>query len=69
MGNTGKCNVKYYRSYAGLSQRELAKLTGTAASTICEIESGKRIPNVLLAIKISRILDKKVEDLWEDEDS
>ncbi len=60
------CKVKYYRTFEGLSQRELALLSGTAASTICEIESGKRIPNVLLAVRIARVLGKQVEELWED---
>jgi putative transcriptional regulator len=60
------CKVKYYRTFEGLSQRELALLSGTAASTICEIESGKRIPNVLLAVKIARALGVPVEDLWDD---
>lgn len=60
------CKVKYYRTFEGLSQRELASLSGTAASTICEIESGKRIPNVLLAVRIARVLGKQVDELWED---
>ena len=60
------CKVKYYRMFEGLSQRELALFSGTAASTICEIESGKRIPNVLLAVRIARVLGKQVEELWED---
>lgn len=60
------CKVKYYRTFEGLSQRELASLSGTAASTICEIESGKRIPNVLLAVRIARALGVPVEDLWDD---
>lgn len=67
MGDTGKCSVKHYRTYAGISQRALAQMAGTSASTICEIESGKRLPNVLLAIRIAHILEVTVEDLWENE--
>lgn len=65
MDGTNKCRVKYYRTYLGLSQRELARRADTTASTICEIESGKRLPNVALAIRISRALGRTVEELWE----
>ena len=65
MGDTGKCSVKHYRTYAGSSQRALSRMAGTSASTICEIESGKRLPNVELAIRISRALGRTVEELWE----
>lgn len=65
MGDTGKCSVKHYRTYAGISQRALSRMAGTSASTICEIESGKRLPTVALAIRISRALGRTVEELWE----
>lgn len=57
--------VRYYRTYYGYTQRELARTAKTAASTICEIESG-RLPNAALAIRIARALQAKVEDLWDD---
>lgn len=57
--------VRYYRTYYGYTQRELARRAKTAASTICEIERG-RLPNVVLAIRIARALRAKVEDLWDD---
>lgn len=60
------CKVKFYRMFEGISQRELATLADTAPSTICEIESGKRIPNAILAIKIARALGVTVEELWDD---
>lgn len=58
--------VRYYRTYYGYTQRELARMAKTAASTICEIESG-RLPNAVLAIRIARALRAKVEDLWSDD--
>lgn len=57
--------VRYYRTYYGYTQRELARAAKTAPSTICEIERG-RLPNVVLAIRIARALRAKVEDLWDD---
>lgn len=62
------CRVNHYRMYLGISQRELAELSGTAPNTICEIEAGKRMPNVLLAIRIAKALGTTVEKLWEEHD-
>lgn len=67
MEGINKCKVNYYRTYLGISQRELARRADTAASTISEIEKGERLPNVLLAIRIAHILEVTVEDLWENE--
>lgn len=67
MEGINKCKVNYYRTYLGISQRELARKAKTAASTISEIEKGERLPNVLLAIRIAHILEVAVEDLWENE--
>lgn len=67
MEGINKCKVNYYRTYLGISQRELARKAKTAASTISEIEKGERLPNVLLAIRIAHILEVTVEDLWENE--
>lgn len=66
MADKMMCKVKARRTYEGMSQRELARLTGTSASTICEIETGKRLPNVLLAIRIARALGTTAEKLWDE---
>lgn len=66
MGVAVICRVGYYREYHGLTQRELAAQAGTGNSSIAEIESGKRLPNVLLAIRIARVLQMTVEELWEE---
>lgn len=60
------CRVGYLREYYGMTQRELAAQVGTGNSTICELERGERLPNVLLAIKIARVLHTTVEYLWEE---
>lgn len=62
------CRVGYFREYHGLTQRELAAQAGTGRSSVAEIESGKRIPNVLLAIRIARVLQMTAEELWEEND-
>lgn len=60
------CRVGYLREYYGMTQRELAAAVDTGSSTICELERGDRLPNVLLAIKIARVLHTTVEHLWEE---
>lgn len=60
------CRVSYYREYFAMTQRELASLCGTGRSTICEVEKGDRLPNVILAIRIARVLQTTVEKLWEE---
>lgn len=62
-----KNNVREYREYKGVSLRWLARKVGCGASTLCDIERGKSIPNVHLAIRIARALGTTVENLWEGE--
>lgn len=62
-----KNNVREYREYKGVSLRWLAGKVGCGTSTLCDIEMGKSIPNVRLAIRIARVLGTTVENLWEDE--
>jgi putative transcriptional regulator len=47
-----------------MTQEELARAVGVTRQTIHSIEKGKFIPSAYLAIKISRIFGKSVEDLF-----
>lgn len=60
-------NVREYREYKGVSLRWLARKVGCGTSTLCDIEKGRSIPNVRLAIRIARALGTTVEELWEGE--
>lgn len=62
-----KNNVREYREYKGVSLRWLARKVGCGTSTLCDIEWGKSIPNVRLAIRIARALGTTAENLWEGE--
>ena len=62
-----KNNVREYREYKGVSLRWLAGKGGRGTSTLCDVERGKSIPNVRLAIRIAKALGTTVENLWEDE--
>lgn len=64
-----KNNVKSLRKSKGITQEELAKLLDVSRQTIISIESGRYVPSTLLTLKISRFLDKKVEELFELEKS
>ena len=60
-----KNNVREYREYKGVSLRWLARKVGRGTSTLCDIEKGRSVPNVRLAIRIARALGTTVEELWE----
>jgi putative transcriptional regulator len=52
-----------------LTQQDLADKVGCSRQTIHSIESGKFVPSVELALKISKVLNCKVEDLFQLESS
>ena len=62
-------SVKSERCLKGLTQAELAEKVNVSRQTIISIESGKYLPSIVLAIKISKVLKKKVEELFEIENS
>ena len=63
--------LKEYRSSQRINQTELGKLAGVSRQTISLIERGDYSPSVTLALKIARIFQVSVEDIFmyeEDED-
>jgi len=64
-----KNNVKATRGTKGLTQEELAQLLGVSRQTIISIESSRYVPSTVLSLKISKFLDKSVEELFELEKS
>lgn len=47
-----------------LSQGELARRAGVSRQTISSIETGQYCPSTILALRISRVLGARVEDLF-----
>ena len=47
-----------------LTQQDLADKVGCSRQTIHSIESGKFVPSVEVALKIAKILNSKVEDIF-----
>ncbi len=46
------------------SQQQLADTIGVTRQTIFSIEKGKFVPSTLLALKIAKFFNKKVEDIF-----
>ena len=59
------CNrLKVARAEKSLSQTQLALLAEVTRQTIGSIETGQYNPSALLALRLARSLDKRVEDLF-----
>lgn len=56
-------NIKAQRLTLGLTQEELACAVGIGRSMIAQIERGSKVPNVILARDISRVLHCDLNDL------
>jgi putative transcriptional regulator len=57
--------VRLYRHMrGGVTQADLAKAAGVTRQTIIAIEQGRFNPSVRLALKIARILEATVEELF-----
>jgi len=59
-----KNRVKEYRARYDFSQETLASLINVSRQTIGFIEKNKMIPSTLLALKLSKVFQCKVEDLF-----
>lgn len=54
--------IKTIREHKGLTQMELANLSGLSRNTIINFESGRRSPRIVDLEKISQVLDVKIKD-------
>jgi transcriptional regulator with XRE-family HTH domain len=57
-------NLRLAREQRGLKQRELAERVHYSASTISDIERGKRKPWPKLGRRLSKVLDVSTSDLF-----
>lgn len=58
-------NVKQYRDDMSMSQSELGKLCGVSRQTISSIERGDYHPSVVVALKLAKIFNISVEEIFE----
>ena len=57
-------HLKEYRSKLGINQTELGKLASVSRQTISLIERGDYSPSVTLALKLAKICQTTVEDIF-----
>lgn len=60
-----KNSVKIQRAIANITQAQLAEKIGVSRQTINAIEAGKYVPSTVLALKISKLFDKSVNEIFE----
>ncbi len=60
-----KNSIKIQRVIKDLTQEDLANKIGVSRQTINSIENNRYIPSTALALKISAIFDKNVNELFE----
>ena len=60
-----KNTIKIERAIKNITQADLADLIGVSRQTINTIESNKYVPSTVLALKISKVFGKSVNDIFE----
>ena len=61
--------IKVARTEKDITKKKLAEGVGVSRQTINAIEKGEYNPTIKLCRKICRVLDKRLDDLfWEDEE-
>ena len=59
-----KNRLKVARAEIDLTQEELAKRIGVSRQTINAVESGRYVPSTVLALKMSQVFGKSVEEIF-----
>lgn len=57
-------NLKVERAIKSITQAQLAELIGVSRQTINAMELNKYVPSTVLALKISKIFEKSVNELF-----
>ena len=67
MGKASKfiTSLKSIRESHGMTQQELAERIGVRRETILHLENNRYNPSLEMALKIARVFDLKIEDLFE----
>ena len=56
--------LKEYRARQGVNQQEMGRLAGVSRQTISQIERGDYSPSVTLALKLAKLCQVSVEDIF-----
>ena len=57
--------LKEFRARIDVNQQEMGRLVGVSRQTISQIDRGDYSPSVTLALKIAKVFDAKVEDIFD----
>ena len=60
------CALKELRQKKGYTQSQLADMLGIKRQAVYDIESGRYLPNTLIALRLAKILDVAVEDIFQE---
>ena len=60
--------LKVFRAILNVNQQEMGLLCGVSRQTISLIERGDYSPSVTLALKLAKICEVKVEDIFQYEE-
>ena len=64
-----KNSIKVERAIHDLTQEQLAHKLGVSRQTIHAIESNKYVPSTLLALKLARLFEKSVGEIFKLEET
>jgi putative transcriptional regulator len=56
--------VRVQRAIRDLTQADLARMAGMTRASVNAIEGGRMIPSILLALKLARALNVRVDNLF-----
>lgn len=59
-----KTRLKELRAREGLNQTQLAKRIKVSRQTISLIEREEYIPSLLIAVRIAKVFDESIEDIF-----
>ena len=57
-------NLKEFRSKKNLNQQDLGSLVGVSRQTISLIERGDYNPSITVCLKLAKVLDTTVEEIF-----
>lgn len=59
-----KNNIKVERAIKDMTQEQLANKVSVSRQTINAMEANKYVPSTILALKIARVFNKQVEEIF-----
>jgi putative transcriptional regulator len=62
-------NIRVERAIKNITQADLAELVSVSRQTINTIESNRYVPSTVLALKIARVFEKPVEEIFKLEET